>query len=595
MDDFELFLNSNSKYTATCSFIRLFDSELNTLTDAQFNQLIVKLSKGKSTGILNCAYQYCGYYVRNVYQENYKPANILEKISNLRLLTQKQMDALINSAVAIGLQNYSWINTQETKGYKLTEKQMKILLANGYKQNLGTLQEHGSILTLDVMCMSLNLHQHLITFETLINKNNSKITNSHIKLILLHNYSNFDIIIKKIIELGFVPDNETVDIIISAQNMSVANLIKIFQIIINDNLVLNDDNFFTALSISLLPSTIDTFFMFNWKPTNKSLKKIIAFSTGTKIFVTIQNILACINKNVKFAPFEDIDLQNIGEMLSYHGVYSVTNAEINYNVLIDILNTKCDTAIDWYQLITRVLNKGKYAEYLNALYSQDKKPTVLTLHFACTHNIIDLFDFCVDKGVDIDDTCLYYSAKHIDCIILEKLIDMKILPDENTMIYAIHMNNGIGAKKLLENGASITPNVWESLIGTKFIPRFALDVSDHIEQNENLILELCSKYNHYPPDFLGKFQYKKELVELRKMCLTDTMTNIQNYKNTHGLEFDKQCYDKMLKLYDSDRQLVIKDGIGSGKYKIDFNSIIALEGAYERSFIYGLFRRHIKR
>lgn len=595
MDNLELFLNSHSKYTATCSFIRLFENELHILTDAQFNQLIIRLSKGKSTSILSIAYQYCGYYVRDVYKENFKPEKILEKISNFRLLTTKQMDTLINAATAIGLQNYSWINIQETKGYKLTEKQMKILLANGYKQNLGTLQEHGSILTLDVMCMSLNLHQHLITFETLITKNNSKITNSHIKLILLHNYSYFDIILKKIIELGFIPDNETVDIIISAKNMSAANLIKIFQIIINDTLVLNDNNFSTALAINLLPSTIDTFFMFNWKPTNNSLKKIIAFSANTKVFVTIQNILACIDKNVNHISFEDIDLKNIGEILSYHGVYSTVTAEINYNVLINILNAKCDTALDWYQLITRIMNKSEYMKYLDALYSQNKNPTKSTLHFACTHNIVDLFDFCVDKGADIDDDCLYNASKHADCVIMIKLIDMKILPDENTLINAIHRNNSSGARKLLENGAPVTHTVWEAIIGTKFIPKFILDVSNHIEQNENLILELCGKYNHYPVELLGKFQYKKELVELHKMCLTDTMSNIQNYKNTHNLEFDKQCYDKMLKLYDSERQSIVIEGISSGKYKIDFDSIIALESTYDRSYIYGLLKQYIQK
>lgn len=593
------YMQYTRKYDQDCYLVQTINATIfSDIPDNLFDKFIARITVGGSNSHLRRSLYYKAY---NEPDNLNSPGQLLEKIVKGKLPNAKQLDKLINCAVLLPIKQYEWVDYIISKGVHLTEKQLKILLANGYQRDLKLLINDNAVLPIDIILTTTKLENNLDLLEDIIVKNKIKLTNEHYKMILESNIVGISKITEKIINLGFVPDSETINLFLdcfavySKPDMNFDTLEKL----VNKKNPLLDIHLKTSLKLNKSSSQLDILlFLFEklkFNPTTETICTLIESSScySFQYNLTIYTYLTkIIEKGIKIT---DQILEKIYTMLGNLVSYYPAQFESASKILFTILKSGYVPKINLYKLTINNCNAVGYKELLEEFVKYKFYPNNETIIFACTSNNEVLFDFCMKHKILPNMDCLYAvcAIYTTHTKILEKLYNMKLIPDEKSLIIALENKTGC-VENLLENGAPLTDYVLDIFLGT-YNTNIALLEKYGVAFND-AIYKVCHKYSYYPDKLINSLQIDKFQITLINMCLNHAMDDVIIYKEEHKLEFDKFCYDNLFKAgYDNSYvrkrefcELAIKNGL----YKVDIVTIFRISNIYAK---YKLYEEYISK
>jgi hypothetical protein len=570
------------------------------LTNNEFNKFITALTSGKSNSVLK---------IIGLYGEN-DSGKILLDIAKNREINPKQLDKLINCVIAIKDTNFEWVDYLISTGTKFTNKQLQILLAGGYNKDIKSLIATGCkaddlMNNIDCILATKNLDKNLDILEEIVKKNKIIISNNNFETMLSCHTENAIQITTKFIELGFVPNNESIVIFLKSKFMM--HNILILDMLVNNDKYQNQlmfehlelmSNFVADSSfIVIICKFMSLGFVFNIS----YLDRLLNFSLFSS-----HTLCKCIYSILKDPHHTRIDINDdflihLGQIIdkSYY-YYSVSEDDIKdrYATIIYILHTNYKPhKIDYYDLTMRVIDtpiiKMAYSKLLKEFVKYNFFPTQRNLETAYRTANVELVNFCHNYGIMPNYECLYCLCKGpVDqhkTLLYEQLFNMKILPDEKVLIIAIE--NSSDAIYLIENGAPLTPKVLNALFGTGLIKSDAftkVDLEKYGMVYDEYVYELCHKYTIYNDTIINKISIDKNILTFRLMCLYDDMQHILAFKNANNMEFDKYCYDNLLVNENSDCFEYVKQCISDEdtNYVVNMASLLRINDTYRAMKVY---------
>jgi hypothetical protein len=519
---------TSNLYTCARFLIKLIETtNFQILSNEEYDTFIKKLISGKSRSIMH----YANYYGVNKLSTDDTLLQLVKK----RIPTVSQVDKILACFLASKVTSYTWIEYIIDKGYILSKKQLNILILAGYQKSLDTIIDTIECPTLDIVLKSNNIYNNLEAIEKVALYHKTIITNVHLQIIVDNMYANiigntYDTkmaiiisVLEKFIKLKFNPDSESLIIV------------------------------------------IDKYKTYN----NAALVKCITLLLTNPIIIT-HNVMKL-----------------VGSLASQ---YSTT--KFYFEIIKLLLASNYVATTESYKIITiSVFNKDiveLYLQFIKTISEIHKiKPNVDTLVFACEIGNVTLFDFCITQKIVPTIDCMYAICKNYKNnasydLLLEQLLNMKLLPDNQCISIAIKARCNNCIKVLLQYGGYINLDLVSEMIGTKYAETYALpDLEAYDIPYDDNIYALCHKFDCYPLTVINKLSVEKTVIKLREMCKASSIVDIEKYIQQHKLNYDKFCYDNLLYSGVGDKINIALKALDDKIYKIDKISVLRLPSTYD--------------
>lgn len=509
-------------------------TDFKALSEDTFDKFITKLITGQGRSVL----------ANTRYYTTSNPDEILLKLVKKRVPTSKQFDKLLVCASKISTGSFEWVNHIIDKGlFTPTTKQTKQLIVAGYSKGLEKSIETDDCPSIEIVLGSKNIYNNLSTIEKIVKFKKLTLTNDNLKTII--DVIRKDIVIDKVsniltlfIDLGFIPDNKTLQIV--------------FEILDSKGLLYTE-----WLTILLsVPMQIN------------GLCDIVKIICSRISIYSSTRYCTCIYKLI--------------DMLLEHG----------YTPTVDIYTyiLHCIHHTQYIAFLTKMVS------------TYGIKPDITTLIFACDQTNDILFNFCLNQKIFPDMECLYSlcngmspetNVQQTFNKMLEQIINTKILPDQKSVEIAVLAKKHKCVEFLLNNGACLNMELIELMIGTGYAINFNIpDLESYSIPYDEKIYKICHKYNTYPPNLIKLIKIDINIIRLREMCKTNKLEEITVFMDKNKLQLDNFCYDNLLSCSSvKDKRQFVLNAIENKLYYPDKSSIMRIETVYDRT---QLFDKYIK-
>jgi hypothetical protein len=223
--------------------------------------------------------------------------------------------------------------------------------------------------------------------------------------------------------------------------------------------------------------------------------------------------------------------------------------------------------------------------------------------FECYKKIIDIdisdilsIDYCIShEEIIITEKYLSYACKYSDEDLIDKLLDMKLIPDYECAANCIHNENIL--KKICQNGLNINRHVTEFFIENHIDKKFLSCV------DTDIIFDACQNINngYGETNNITTSKLSSQELALYKMMIkreTDYAASM-SYADEHKIKLNKYHYDVILEFfvdahnekifYDENAKKDIFKALSENNYVITIKSISRIQCRNTRCYVLRTF------
>lgn len=425
--------------------------------------------------------------------KNVQTTSILTKLTEKHVLNNKQIDKLIDTLLLVDKTQYDWLDWKwiynlQNQGVEIPKSQLAKLMTIGYKTDIKTLIN-------SVMAVYDDLYM-LCSHKTLT----PSVLDTYLTI------------------WKFVPDTICFNTIVTIHNTNkvyISDYIKIF--------VAN-----------------------GFKPCSETLSFLLSYS-----YYNINTFELLISKGAVLTIDHANKIYDDTFIKRHHhdftNIIEFTKLLVDNNVLITVDLLKRDTI---YSNITHVARKNAIHQLYDLFFKTLKlKPTPEICDMVCSNTDQISFEYLIDNNIFVvTSNSLRFACQHFNKHMVEKLVNMKIIPTSSCLLDIPVANYNDYFNKLFDSiieilyGAGL--NIDTEFLDIVISKKYSFDLTKFGLEYDTKIYYVFHKYNieiTKKSPYYTKFNTK--ILDFRLLFKTASLVTIQDYIINNNIVPDMFCYD----------------------------------------------------